>query len=428
MNCIPSLNVRVLLALVLAVAACNTQVSDSLAPSDPLLYRVDYIVKPHPAEGYIDVTLRLSQSRSLLRKLTMRPDRRVTGISADGELQVGATEVSWSPPASGGSMNWRVAVANRRNGQGYDAWLGVDFGLFRAEDIIPRGTTRTLKGARSETWLTLQLPATWSAVSQYFSDNGKILVDNPQRRFDQPTGWLVMGDLGVRRERIGEMRVAIAGPVGHSVRRMDTLALLNWTLPELGRLLPELPPRLTIVSAGDPMWRGGLSAPQSLFLHAARPLISENATSTILHEVMHMSLGLRVRDGYDWIVEGLAEYYSLQLLQRSGTISQVRYAAALADLEEWAKTADTLCGSASTGATTALAVGVLATLDAEIVEISQGEVSLDDITRELWQLDAAVDADTLSDITERISGSKPDALRSAQLSGCHTIAAELPKS
>ena len=176
------------------------------------------------------------------------------------------------------------------------------------------------------------------------------------------------------------------------------------------------------------MWRGGLSAPQSLFLHAARPLISENATSTVLHEVMHMSLGLRVRDGYDWIVEGLAEYYSLQLLQRSGTISQVRYAAALADLEEWAKTADTLCGSVSTGATTALAVGVLATLDAEIVELSQGEASLDDITRELWQLDAAVDADTLSDITERISGSKPDALRSAQLSGCHTIAAELPKS
>ena len=50
-----------------------------------------------------------------------------------------------------------------------------------------------------------------------------------ERRFDQPTGWIVTGALGVRRERIAGVRVAVAGPVDHNVRRLDTLAMLNWT-------------------------------------------------------------------------------------------------------------------------------------------------------------------------------------------------------
>jgi len=259
-------------------------------------------------------------------------------------------------------------------------------------------------------------------VTQYFNDAGQIRIDNPRRRFDQPTGWIVMGDLGVRRERIAGMSVGVAGPVNHSLRRMDTLALLRWTVPELARLLPEVPSRLTIVSAGDPMWRGGLSAPQSLFLHAERPLISENATSTLLHELMHMSLGLQAHDGYDWIIEGFAEYYSLQLLQRSGTISSERYATATADLAEWAKQAETLCGPTSSGATTALAVGVLATLNDEIMRTSDGEADLDQVARELWKSDDKVDINRLEKAVVAVTGVKPDTLHSSRLPGCRTIA------
>jgi len=422
MNCIPSLNVQVLLVCALTCAACGTQVADHDTPTDPLTYRISYIVEPHPTDGSVDVTLRLSQSRSLLRELTMRPDDRVSNIEADGELLIDDTGTHWIPPVSGGEMSWQVAVSQRRNGDGYDAWLGMDFGLFRAEDVIPRASSRTLKGATSETWLSVQLPAKWSVVTQYYEDDGKILIDDPGRRFDQPTGWIVLGDLGVRRERIGNMRVAVAGPVNHAIRRLDTIALLNWTLPELARLLPELPPRLTIVSAGEPMWRGGLSAPQSLFLHAERPLISENATSTLLHEVIHMSLGLTARDGYDWIIEGLAEYYSLQLLQRSGTISSTRFAAAQAELSDWAKTAGDLCGPTSSGATTALAVTVLGALNEEIVEKSAGEMSLDDVTRELWRLDEKTSLAQLAAVAGSLIGHKPDALHSDRLPGCRTIA------
>lgn len=402
--------------------ACGAPASEPLAPTDPVQYRVDYVVSPDPTDGTVAVTLKLSQSRALLREMTMRPDSRVSNIRADGDLDISNGMVRWRPKAIGGTIRWHVDVAQRRNGNGHDAWLGMKWGLFRAEDIVPRAATRTLKGARSDTRLRFDLPRSWSVVTQYYGKSGQFRIDNPERRFDQPSGWLVIGELGVRREEIAGVRVAVAGPVNSSVRRMDTLALLNWTLPELARLLPEMPSRLTIVSAGEPMWRGGLSGPQSLYVHADRPLISENATSTLLHEIMHLSFGLSAKNGFDWIVEGLAEYYSLEILNRSGTISDSRLAHAKSDLADWAKTASTLCRQTSTGATTAMAVGKFSALNEELHENSAGEASLDDVVRELTRAGTAVDLNRLTEVAESLVGDELDTLHINNLPGCRNIA------
>jgi hypothetical protein len=423
MNHLSRLNVGVLLLSLSWCSACGDPTTHSYLPANPLNYRLDYVVRPDPGTGRVAVTLQLSQARFLLREMRMQLDARISDLDADGDLRVTDNNAVWTPPATGGELSWRVAVPHRRNGDGYDAWLDGNWGLFRAEDIIPRAATRTLKGASSETWLKMVLPANWSGVTQYFSDDGAIRVDNPTRRFDQPSGWMALGDLGVRRETISGVRVAVAGPVDNGIRRMDTLALLNWTLPELARLLSDLPPRLTIVSAGDPMWRGGLSAPQSLFIHADRPLISENATSTLLHEVLHMTLGVAARSGHDWIVEGLAEYYSLELLHRSGTISSQRYAQAKTDLAAWAKDATSLCKASSTGATTALAVGVLTDLNNEISELTEGAASLDDVTRQLAQIDERIDLDDMTAVAEEITGANLDTLHIDKLPGCRTLQA-----
>ena len=423
MNCIPSSRLRLLLVCAAFSSACGAQVADPEEPADALAYRLDLSVEPRPLDSIVDVTLQLAQPRSLLRELRLRNDPRISRMRGDGELLRDGEQTRWLPPADGGTLSWSVAVPHRRNGDGYDAWLGADFGLFRAEDIVPRASSRTLKGAHSETRLRFRLPAGWSVVTQYRGGD-TIRVDSPERRLDLPSGWIVMGKLGVRREQIAGMHVAVAGPVDHSIRRLDTLAMLNWTLPELARIFPQLPPRLTIVSAGDPMWRGGLSAPQSLFLHAARPLISENATSTLLHEIMHMTIGLDSEDGYDWIVEGLAEFYSLQLLSRSGTISTSRYAAAQEHLAAWSREATSLCGDPSTGPRTALAVGVLTRLDAEIARETSGAASLDDLTRNLLVRGERLDLAGLVAAATTLIGHKPDALHSEQLPGCRSIESE----
>ena len=202
------------------------------------------------------------------------------------------------------------------------------------------------------------------------------------------------------------------------------LAMLNWNLPELARILPDLPPRFTIVSAGDPMWRGGLSAPQSVFLHADRPMISENGTSTLLHELGHIAMATSATRGYDWIVEGFAEYYSLQLMLRSGTLTPARFEDAMEFQQRWAEDARTLCGNVSSGSMTALAVTRLHALNEEIAEATEGEKNLDDVWRAILAPGDPLDLDSLVDASASILGQNPDALHIDNLPGCRTMAGE----
>ena len=403
-------------------AACGVPTSESADRSSTREYSLRYTLTPDPATSSVHVALRVEQPRDLLRKLSFPVNEYISQLDGDGELIVDAEWVSWAPPAGGGTLEWNVVVHHERGSETFDALLTPQCGLFRAEDVIPRARTRTLKGSVSRTKLTFDLPPGWSAITEYSAANELITIERPERRFDEPTGWIAMGDLGVRRETIAGTRVAVVAPRGQQVRRMDILALLNWTLPELSAMLPDALPRLTVVSAGEPMWRGGLSAPASLFLHAERPLISENATSSLLHEVMHTALGLRPRDGHDWIAEGLAEYYSIELLRRGKAITASRAATAFAQQQTWAQDAKALCGKASTGADTALAVITLRTLDEELREMSDGEFNLDALLPLL--ADTTVDLESLTVAAQSLVGSTPDTLHSESLPGCRTIAGD----
>jgi predicted metalloprotease with PDZ domain len=169
------------------------------------------------------------------------------------------------------------------------------------------------------------------------------------------------------------------------------------------------------------MWRGGLSGPNSLYIHADRPLISENATSTLLHEVMHSVLRQSAASGYDWIVEGVAEYYSLELLRRSGSISEPRYRKALEMQHEWAKSADSLCRRSSKAETTALAVTVLRDLDAELRENSAGDASLDDFLQALQEESRDITLETVQKIAASLAGRSSDVLQLDNLPGCRSI-------
>jgi len=402
------------------LAACGAPASETEAGDAS--YGLEYRVTASPADHSVAVELRVSQDDDLLREMRFdaHPER-YSGFEADGKLSVSDGRVTWSPPDSGGSLRWQAKVPNRRNSGGHDAWLDESWGLFRAEDIIPRAATRTLIGVTSETSITFSLPDTWSAVTEYIETDGQFRVRNEERRFAQPSGWIVMGNLGVRRERIAGTRVAIAAPENQGTRRMDMLALLNWTMPELARIVPIMPRRLTVVSAAEPMWRGALSAPQSIFIHADRPLISENGTSTLLHEVVHVALAANAARDFDWIVEGLAEYYSLQLLHRSGSITASRFDKALQQLSNWAKSADSLCAESSSGAATALAVTILAALDQEIRKVTNDEKSLDDVLRLMLQTSAPLNLESLTNAAIDVLGQNPDTLHINNLPGCRSI-------
>ena len=318
--------------------------------------------------------------------------------------------------ADGGTLTWTVPLNHERTPGAFDARIEADWAIFRGSDIIPAARTRTVRGALSETHLAFDLPKAWSSLTPYYGREHRYSVQNTERRFDRPTGWFLLGGFGRRNETIAGRRVVVGGPTGHSVRRMDMLALLRWTLPELTNLLPEFPSRLTIISAGSPMWRGGLSAPNSLFIHADRPLLSENGTSTLLHELMHIGMGLSAEDGADWIVEGLAEYYGLELLRRTGTISEKRHNTALVRLEEWGREAKNLCTDRASGPITARAVGVLNQLDRELRQTYA--TSLDDVLRQLVTKDRDIRVADLQSVVSGLAGELPAIIANENLPGC----------
>lgn len=411
-----------------AVAACAwlAWLSDANSRQDDetFTYQLDYRVTLIPAKTGAQIEMRLQQPAAYLRELDMPTlGGRLTSFSGDGDLTKANGRVTWLPPEDGGTLRWFARLEHRRGKAAFDAHIERDWALFRGEDIIPSASTRSLKGANGETRLHFEVPAGWSIVTPYREDDGRYFPRNAERRFDTPTGWIVAGKLGVRIETIAGRQVVVAGPVGHSVRRMDLLALLQWTLPDLVRLVPDFPERLTIVSAGDPMWRGALSAPQSLYIHADRPMLSGNSTSTLVHETVHIGMGLSDAQGADWILEGLAEYYSLEILRRTRTISEKRFRNAHRDLAAWAADAEGLCSEHSNGSETALAVTVMRSLDAEIREHSGGRASLDDVMRELATHSGKLSVADFRKIAEKVAGQPTRALQPDRLDNCGDPAA-----
>lgn len=400
---LPRPTARPILLLLVVLAAFMSGVA---AGDEPPAYDLHYHARLDPDSGEAEVRLRLTQSRHALREARFNIDEtRHHGFEADGALVQGDGTITWRPPAEGGEFRLRVRIDRVRNANGYDARITPEWALLRADHLFPAARTRTLAGAYARATLTFDLPGHWSLESRYGAWRGEpLLVEDPDRRFVRPTGWLLAGELGVRRDQVAGRELVVAAPVGEGARRMDALALLRWTLPALLAIFPDFPERLLVVSAGDPMWRGGLSGPESLYLHADRPLINERGTSTLLHELVHVAGIVRPGPGAGWIVEGLADYYSLEVLYRAGVIGERRHRLSLDTLARRAEGVRRLDTRDAGGAVTARGVIELARIDAAIREASDGHHSLDDVARQLAESPDPITYARLRALSESVAG------------------------
>ncbi len=349
-----------------------------------LHYDLSFTAELDPASGTAAVEIAVEQSERLLSRVELVLDLdRYTNFSADGSLEVDDGRVTWQPPTKGGRLRYRHRIEHAR-GDGYDAHITDTWAMLRAEDLFPPAKVRARKGATARSSLKLQAPEDWSIETPWGPAVGKtIAIDNPGRRFDRPTGWIIGGDLGVRRETIASRRVAVAATQDQGLRRNDILAFLNWNLPAVVGVFPDFPKRLLIVGAGEGAWRGALSGPSSVYLHAERPLVSENGTSTLLHELIHVAMRKVAATDDDWIVEGLAEYYSIELMRRTGTITRARFDHTLEALRSWSFEADQLRSSRSSGATTARAALFFYELNNEISTATDMRYNLDKLVQAL---------------------------------------------
>jgi hypothetical protein len=370
-------------------------------------YDVDYTVEFLPAKGEAAVTIALDPGDGRATRLDFAMDaERYLDVAGDGAVTREENRVIWVPPAKGGELRYRYRIEQERRGGGFDALMTKDWVIVRGDDLVPSAIVRATKGADSRARLKFKLPPGWTNVdTPYLLNRARdaFVVVNAARRFDRPVGWVIAGDVGTRREWVEDMEVSIAGPKGEDVRRNDLLAFINATAPEMKLAFNTLPAKILIVGAGDPMWRGGLSGPRSLFLHAARPTISENGTSTLMHELTHVVTRIRGAKGDDWIAEGLAEFYSITLLHRAGLLSDTRHQRALGWMKRHGKNIKRLRSTASRGERTARAVTLFAALDEEIRRTSGNRYDIDNLTQSLIGR-GRVSLEDLREETERLLG------------------------
>ncbi|MFK8053297.1 MAG: hypothetical protein AB8F65_10020 [Woeseiaceae bacterium] len=399
------------LGLLLASSGCA--IADESASGD---YGLTYDLTLDNA-GNVNVILKVNQNAGQLKRLTLRTvDQGLTAFSENLQRQPDGS-LLWITPTDGGEISWRGSANQQRQDGSWSAKGGADWAVFRVEDVLPPIASVTTPGADSRTRMHIKAPTGWPIVTAYPGDNGHFSVEDRGRRFDRPDGWILAGNIGVRRDTIAGIRVAIAAPRGQSARRLDAMAFLNWHLPLIDALFDDFPDRFVIAMAGDPFFRGGLSAPNSLFLHTDRPLVSGNGTSTLLHELFHAGLSRSAADGADWIVEGLAEFYSQQWLFEAGSVTERRHLATLTTLRQWGRPTTTLKASRSAGATTARAVTVFATLDQEIRQSSKQRKTLDDVVRILDLSEDPLTLNVLRDAASEVLGQPARTLQSGELPG-----------
>lgn len=388
-----------------AFLPCLAMAEDT--PTYPLHYKVSF--DPEADQAHVVIEL---DHDGLVREIDFNIDpERHTDIEANGELEIKKGRAIWQPPEKDARLSLKAKISHKRKDDSYDALMTKDWAIFRGDDLVPAARVKTSPGAESRARLSFELPEHWTSVSTGWEriDGPEFAIDNPERRFSRPTGWMIAGRLGTRTEQLGNTKLAVSAPRGSDLRRMDVLTFLNVVWPELESAFGTSPPYLTIVGHGDPMWRGGLSGPNSLFLHASRPLVSENGTSSLVHELVHVITRIDGKRNHDWIVEGLAEFYSFELLHRAGAMTTDRRDYVLASLEDWSQDVETLIERRSTGATTARAVLLFEELDRELRACTEGEKSLDDVVRELMEI-REVSLKDLRRVSEQIAGRPVKAL------------------
>ena len=394
--------IRILLLLILSLSSVQAQENQSR------FYDVTFNGQFRPDRGVVEASISVQQSGGELIQLDLSANaQRYSEFAGEGEIRREGNRLLWSVPPGGGTLSYEAIVDHER-GRKLDAQMTPEWAILRLDDVFPAARVRSLVGSRSRSSLELNGPTGWRFESRYGVVKGRLSFENPGRRYDRPTGWLAAGKLGVRRTTLEDRTVTVAAPRDQGMRRLDILSFVRWTLPSLVQVFPDFPKQLLIVGARDDMWRGGLSGPESVYLHADRPLVSENSTSPLLHELVHLATAQSSANVADWIVEGLSEYYSLNVLLRSGGISQKRYERAIKSQVDWAKKDNGRLVSPSTGANTARAVQCFESIQKELGKNDAG--SLDEVVQELLASENA-DGKRLLELVEAHLGRPSGGLR-----------------
>jgi hypothetical protein len=370
---------------------------------------LDYHVRLLPQSDQAEVRLTLAQG-SAVRSLDfdLGDGSHYSDFKADGQWQLAPGQQVrgvWRPSADKASLTYRVRISHGRKNGSFDTRMTPTWALMRGDDLVPSAKLDQQDGIELVSRLEFELPDGWKSVETAWPRIGKnkFRIDNVSRLFDRPTGWMLAGHLGSRRTRLGETEVTVASPLGQGMRRMDVLTLLTFVWPQVQAVFPRHPSKLLIVGANDPMWRGSLAAHESIYLNTRLPLVSERGTSALMRELAQVFGRINDKRHSDWISEGFAEYYAIELVRRAGGMSDERYESLQRTLAKDSQKVTTLSGEQISPAQLSKAVVLLQELDREIRLKTRNKRSLDDVLRGAMHLES-VDTKAFIQLSESVLG------------------------
>ena len=370
---------------------------------------LDYHVRLLPKNDQAEVRLTLAQG-SAVRSLDfdLGDGSHYSDFKADGQWQLTsgkAVRGVWRPAVDKASLTYRVNINHERKNGSFEARMTPSWALMRGDDLVPPARLDQQDGIELVSRLEFELPGGWKSVETAWPRIGqnKFRIDNPSRLFDRPTGWMLAGQLGSRRTRLGETEVTVASPLGQGMRRMDVLTLLTFVWPQVQALYPRHPGKLLIVGANDPMWRGSRSAHESIYLNSRLPLVSESGSSALVRELVQLFGRINGTKRSDWINEGFAEYYAIELMRRAGGMSDERYESLHGKLVGSSQKVTTLRGDQITTVQVTRAVVLLQELDREIRLKTHNKRSLDDVLRGAMR-QGVIDTQAFVQLSESVIG------------------------
>ncbi|WP_232426638.1 hypothetical protein [Teredinibacter turnerae] len=385
----------------------------------PVNYYFDMAARP----GEVVVGLALPAAEAVKLLDFNLAHSQCVDFASEQSLERDGDRLLWRPGAKAAKLTFRCPIkhprASRLAAKAYDAWWEESYALFRGDDMVPPARVVARKGAVAQSKLYFTLPEAWPHVNTGWQAiaakelpkgvSEGFLLDNPERRFSRPTGWMIAGELGTRRDSLGtgsHTQLAVSAPVVADYSRMDALVLLNMLWPQLERAFQKLPAKILIVSSGSPLWRGGLSAGNSLYLHSGRPMVSENGSSTLIHELTHVITGIHATKKDDWIVEGIAEFYSSNLLLRAGGLTPARYDKLLVSQARRAGSHKDFRKAKKSSVVKAGAANFFDALDKSIRQRTSGKSSVDDVVQVLMNKGRV----SLADLKSAVEGVAPESL------------------
>jgi len=325
------------------------------------------------------------------------PAERLDHFQGTGTLEPIAGGLRWIPHGPYAHLTYRAKINHvRGERQRYDSYATSSWVVTRAREIFPRiaidCAARSGEEPKSRARLIFRLPRGWHSAAPLprlapdtyrLSEPGKIL--------DRPRGWFVLGTFALDRQEIAGIMIQVARLPASALSPAELFRFLEPTLPALKKLLRAEPETLLLISAPDPMWHGGISGEHSLYMHANRPLRTPDKTSPYLHELFHVLQPYKPGPDADWIEEGLAEFYSLELQRRAGLLSAAAYSRALGYFERYGRWNVDLTQQQDNAATNNSAPLVMYALDQHIQRLTAGKKRLDDVVTSLAKEGGIVD-------------------------------------